>query len=92
MSFNVCVYLSLSIFYIAYLCRKMDKQSRLRAEIKVPVQLAKGCYCGYKYALVNEETNEATYEELSEFKSKNEDIINRCLVIDKEYAAEDSKY
>ena len=48
-------------------------------------------YCGYKYVLVNGE-NEATYEELVEFKSKDEDIINRCLVIDEEYAAEDSKY
>ena len=46
--------------------------------------------CGYKYALLSKE-NKVTYEEIVEFKSYGVDFINRCLVIDKEYAAKNSK-
>jgi hypothetical protein len=57
--------------------------------MKVPLRLAsRGC--GYKYILLNKK-GEATYEELVEFKSPYVSIMNRCLVIENEYVAEQSK-
>jgi hypothetical protein len=69
--------------------RNIKKHLRLRGEVKVPVHLA--CrICRYKYALVNQK-NEATYEELVEFRSHGTGIMDRCLIIGKQYAEENSK-
>ena len=46
--------------------------------------------CGYKYVLLDQE-NEPTYEELVEFRDYGVGIMDRCLVIGLEYAAENSK-
>jgi hypothetical protein len=61
----------------------------LRGEIKVPLRLASR-RCEYKYILLNKK-GEAAYEELVEFKPSHVSIMNRCLVIEKGYAAEKSK-
>ncbi|CAB4006991.1 Hypothetical predicted protein [Paramuricea clavata] len=65
-----------------------DKQLLLRGEIKIPLRLASR-RCGYKYVLLDKR-NEATHEELVEFKSRG-GILDRCLVIGEEYVAEKSK-
>jgi hypothetical protein len=70
------------------LFRFFDKQWLLRGEIKVPLQFASK-RCGYKYILLDEK-NEPTYEKLVEFKP-DVGVMNRCLVIGEEYAAEKSK-
>ena len=62
----------------------------LHGELKVPLQLASSGW-GYKYALVSKKKNKATYEVLVEFKWWSWGIMNRCLVIGKDYAAENSK-
>jgi hypothetical protein len=79
----------LCIIYFSCLFRFDDKLLRLRSEIKVPVQHANR-ECGYKYALLNME-NTLTYEEIVQFRSYGEGVMNRCLVIGKEYTAGKSK-
>ena len=76
-------------YFTLALIRNTDEQLRLRGEIKVPVHLAKW-KCGYKYVLLDQK-NKRTYEELVEFRECGVGVMDRCLVIDLEYAAENSK-
>ncbi|XP_028417208.1 uncharacterized protein LOC114541491 [Dendronephthya gigantea] len=64
----------------------INKQLLLQGELKFPLRLADRAF-GYKYLLLDKK-GEGTYEELVEFTWFG--ITNRCLVIGKKYAAENS--
>ncbi|CAB4014622.1 Hypothetical predicted protein, partial [Paramuricea clavata] len=66
-----------------------DKQLVLHGELKVPLRLASFGW-GYKYVLMNKK-NKPSYEVLVEFKWWASGIMNRCLVIGKDYTAENGK-
>ena len=61
----------------------------VRGEFSVPLRLANK-QCGYKYVLLRKDKH--TFEEVVEYQSRFGDPVNRCLVIEGKYAAENSKF
>ena len=57
-------------------------------EFSVPLRLANN-RCGYKYVLLKK--NKPIFEEVVEYQSRWGGFVNRCLVINGEYAVGNSK-
>ena len=67
----------------------MGKHLLVRGELSVPLEYAKK-RCEYKYVLLSKKNN-PIFEEIVEYQSRWRGIVNRCLVIEEKYAAENSK-
>ena len=80
---------SSSSIQFVFLSRFVDKQLVLRCEIKVPLDLA-FLSSTYKYVLIHKD-NEVEHEWLIEFTPWRGEVVDRCLVVEKECAMENSK-